>query len=218
VVPLPPQPVAAAQPTAEETPQSRFRVRDGVRLPDPDLTPGAVFSDVRTADVCDLHYSLGVRQPRFNAKVEAFAAYGLSIHERDDYQVDHLVPISLGGSNATTNLWPQPRAGSRGAAAKDALEVRLRALVCADRIPLKQAQTAIARDWWAAYQRYMAMDAPPASGPQPWQPAPKLKGRYPVTNAGPCPTEGKVGYTDSKHIRFTCTAGADGELRWRKRY
>jgi hypothetical protein len=197
----------------------RFRVRDGVRLPDRDVTPGAVFADVSRADVCDLHYSQGVRQPRFNAKVEAFAAYGLSIHERDTYLVDHLVPVALGGSNAATNLWPQPRSGTRGAQAKDALEVRLRALVCAKKVPLRQAQSAIAADWWAAHVRYMGMDVPVnQSGPQPWQPSPPPKGRYPVTNAGPCPTEGKVGYTDSKHIRFTCTAGADGRLRWRKRY
>jgi len=220
VVPLPPQPVAATAPgTVEQTPQTRFRVRDGVTLPDPDLTPGAVFGDVGTADICDLHYTQGVRQPRFNAKVQSFAAYGLSIHERDTYLVDHLVPISLGGSNATTNLWPQPRSGTRGGLAKDALEVRLRALVCAKKVPLKVAQTAIARDWWAAYVRYMAIDVPAGqSGPQPWQPSAPLKGRYPVTNAGPCPTEGKVGYTESKHIRFTCQAGADGELHWRKRY
>ena len=103
-----------------------------------------MFADVQAADICDLHYTQSVRQPRFNVKVDAFVSYGVSIHERNEFQVDHLVPISLGGSNDPTNLWPQLYTPESGAAEKDLLERQLRGLVCSNVIPLPEAQGAIA--------------------------------------------------------------------------
>ena len=190
---------------------------NGVTLPDPKSTPGAAYADVTATEICDLHYVLGVRQPRFNDKVEAFANYGVSIHDREFFQVDHLIPISLGGSNDLKNLWPQPYAGSRGADAKDRLERQLRGLVCSHKLSLKAAQQAIAKNWWTAYERYMGLAIDPGSaGLDPWTPPSDVVGE--VSNGAPCRTEGKVGYTDNKHVRLTCTASSDGSLRWTKRY
>jgi hypothetical protein len=192
---------------------------NGTTLPDKKATPGNVYPDVRQADICDLHYVLGVRQPRFNDKVEAFANYGVSIHDRDFFQVDHLIPVSLGGTNAMTNLWPQPYAGSHGAAAKDLVERQLRGLVCSHKLSLKVAQQAIAKNWWTAYDRYMGLPIDPGSaGLEPWSPPPTAAAGGEVSNGAPCTTAGKVGYTDNKHIALTCTAGSDGQLHWAKRY
>jgi hypothetical protein len=186
---------------------------DGAVLPDPDVTPGAVFPDVTAAAVCETYYTHGIRQPRFNRKVEAFTGYGVSIHDRDRYDVDHLVPVSLGGSNEVTNLWPQPFAAP-GAAEKEALEAQLRALVCAEQLTLEAAQQAIATDWWAAYQTYMAIVVPPL----PSTTTPRPPDAPVAENGAPCDVEGAFGYTIDQPTRLICTRMALGDLRWQKRY
>jgi hypothetical protein len=70
-------------------------------------------------------------------------------------EIDHLIPLELGGSNARANLWPQRYDGAWNAARKDRLERRLHAMVCRGEISLKTAQEAIARDWVAAYLRFV---------------------------------------------------------------
>ncbi len=71
------------------------------------------------------------------------------------YELDHLVPLSLGGSPADErNLWLEPWTGPMNAGDKDALEYVLWRLVCSHGIPLRTAQHEIAGNWVAAYQRY----------------------------------------------------------------
>ena len=50
------------------------------------------------------------------------------------HEVDHLVSLELGGSNAIGNLWPEPYAGRWGARTKDVLENRLHELVCSGQL------------------------------------------------------------------------------------
>jgi hypothetical protein len=193
------------------------RTPDGVSLPDPSVTPGSAFSDVGQAEICDLHYTMGIRQPRFNDKVAAFAAYGVSIHDRDIFQVDHLIPISLGGDNGEGNLWPQAYDDVAGATQKDQVERQLRGLVCSNALTLPEAQTAIATNWWAAYQTYMGRPILPGSdGPAPYTPYEPVPGE--VANGASCNEEGAVGYTEGKGIALTCTATGFGQLVWQKRY
>jgi hypothetical protein len=62
-------------------------------------------------------------------------------------ELDHLVPLELGGSNDLSNLWleagpiPNP---------KDRVEDRLHGEVCSGVLPLRTAQEEIARDWLTA--------------------------------------------------------------------
>jgi hypothetical protein len=35
--------------------------------------------------------------------------YRLDLRNREDYKIDHLIPLCAGGSNQETNLWPQHR-------------------------------------------------------------------------------------------------------------
>ncbi|MGI8506166.1 MAG: hypothetical protein ACR2MK_05060 [Solirubrobacteraceae bacterium] len=128
-------------------------------LPDPSCTPGAIDPSVTQADIgrtiCATGYTETVRPPEYITEAEKRAsvrAYG-DPPPLDHYEYDHLVPLELGGArNDARNLWPEP--GSIPSP-KDELEYRLRERVCHGQMKLAAAQLAIARDWIAAYHRYV---------------------------------------------------------------
>jgi hypothetical protein len=71
-----------------------------------------------------------------------------------DYELDHAIPLSLGGSPADPrNLWLQRHWGKWNAARKDRLEVKLHTLVCKGTITLGEAQKEIWPRWIASYKR-----------------------------------------------------------------
>ena len=124
--------------------------------PDPRCTPGATDPRVTPATVratiCRRGYSASVRPPRevtYRIKVRTTRAYGVTAPFAQ-VELDHLVPLSLGGASTDANLWPELRTGPRNAAAKDDVEVRLHGQVCAGRLGLRAAQRAIATDWTTA--------------------------------------------------------------------
>jgi hypothetical protein len=65
------------------------------------------------------------------------------------------------------NLWPEPYAGKWGARTKDVLENRLHELVCDGRLTLRSAQRQEARDWVAAYRRYVGSSPSTGGSPGP---------------------------------------------------
>jgi hypothetical protein len=77
-------------------------------LPDPKLTPGDVF-DVTIQDIRTPGYSKKVRTVTARLKRQAYAECGITSWEPGDYEVDHLIPLSLGGSNSIKNLCPVRR-------------------------------------------------------------------------------------------------------------
>jgi len=132
-------------------------------LPDPALTPGDVF-DVTLEDICAPGYSKKVRAVTKPLREEAFKRYGVLSRRPGEYQLDHLIPLALGGSNSIKNLWPQPNNMSPWSARlKDALEVRLHKLVCRGQVDLATAQREIATDWTEAYRRYVGTRPPVAA-------------------------------------------------------
>lgn len=132
-----------------------------VDLPNRRLTPGVVLR-VGAAQVCRAGYASSVRNVPESEKEAVYARYGVP-HVPYAHEVDHLVSLELGGSNAIRNLWPEPYAGRWGARTKDVLENRLHDLVCAGRLRLRVAQRIEARNWVAAYRRYAAPAAAPVS-------------------------------------------------------
>ncbi len=130
--------------------------RDHGQLPDPRCTPGSIDPAVTQADIrstiCKSGYTRKVRPPeakteRFKFRV-AYPAYGTPQSERTE--LDHLVPLELGGSNDATNLWPEHPPVPNP---KDKVENALKAAVCAGRVRLAAAQNAIASDWLTAEKK-----------------------------------------------------------------
>jgi hypothetical protein len=122
--------------------------------PDPQLTPGAVAS---TDDklICQPGYAKSVRHTAGNLKALVYREYHID-RRSGHYEIDHLIPLSLGGADLRANLWPESfDTRPWNAERKDRLEVFFRIEVCAGRMPIERAQAEIAKDWIAAYQRYL---------------------------------------------------------------
>ena len=110
-------------------------------LPDPKLTPGDTF-DVTAEDVCVPGYAKKGRAVPAWLKRQAYAEYGITQYKTGDYEVDHLIPLSLGGSNSIRNLWPQStKTAPWNSYVKDALERKLHNLVCAGQLDLEDRPT-----------------------------------------------------------------------------
>jgi hypothetical protein len=128
-------------------------------LPDPALTPGAVVN-VDQATLCQVGYAASVRHYDRRLRDRVFNSYGLVDVDRRDYEIDHLVPVSIAGApDDARNLWPESRRTEPyNAEVKDTLEDVLHREVCAGRVSLKEAQDAIRTDWIAAYQKYVGSE------------------------------------------------------------
>jgi hypothetical protein len=129
-------------------------------VPDPVLTPGAV----RTTDVAVicLHGTRQLRHWSRERDDRILVEYGLPPGPHPDYEVDHLIPLGIGGADDDKNKWPEPRRSIEAvwnAERKDKLEWKLRDLICARTIEAGAAQQAIAADWTDLYQHIFARNA-----------------------------------------------------------
>lgn len=106
------------------------------------------------AKICVPGYSASVRDVPTSESDAVYRRYGVE-HVPYAHEVDHLISLELGGSNAIRNLWPEPYAGRWGAGTKDVLENRLHDLVCSGQLPLRRAQELEATNWIAAYRKYV---------------------------------------------------------------
>ena len=129
--------------------------------PDPTCTPGAVQASVTQASIastiCRHGWTGTVRAPEAETgkvKKAAMLAYGLPVSGSKTTELDHFVPLELGGANDVRNLWPEPsdEPGHGVANTKDKVENHLNAAVCRGQVPLGAAQQAIAADWTTAEQ------------------------------------------------------------------
>lgn len=126
----------------------------GLAMPDPIRSPGDVFP-VGLDEICVPGYSSRVRNVSAATKERVYAEYGITHHEPGEYEMDHIVPLEIGGSNDPRNLYPEPAEPRPGFHEKDVLENTLHDLVCSHELDLGVAQQAIATDWYAAYLEYV---------------------------------------------------------------
>jgi hypothetical protein len=72
----------------------------------------------------------------------------------DCCELDHLIPLELGGSNDNKNLWPQPDKPLPGWVDKDDFENELHAEVCEGTMTLSGALHCIASNWVECWQKH----------------------------------------------------------------
>jgi hypothetical protein len=132
-------------------------------LPNSVATPGAINPAVTQANIastiCTLGFTQKIRPPvtyttalkKHQLRTAPYSAYGST--DIKLFEEDHLISLELGGNpTSPKNLWPEPWTSAR---IKDRLENTLHAMVCAHQITLKDAQSQIANNWYAAYQAYV---------------------------------------------------------------
>lgn len=125
--------------------------------PDDTLTPGAVAS-TDPNDVCGvvngLTYSKRHRHTSLELKHEVYAAYHLDPAGKE-FEIDHRVPLCLGGADTRENLWPQEGWQHPGYHDKDRLETGVCRAVCDEgSMTLGQGQAIFLGDWIAGYQQF----------------------------------------------------------------
>lgn len=92
-----------------------------------------------------------VRNVPDRVKRLVYRRYGIKRHPRGTYELDHLIPLELGGSNKIINLFPQAALPRPGFHEKDVLENSFRTSVCDGSMKLRTAQHPIAMNWLKTY-------------------------------------------------------------------
>jgi hypothetical protein len=149
-----PAPRTPPAPSATSACHARWSGTDW--LPDPVCTPGAlnprVTPDNIWLTICVDGWATKERKAYFpypaseRVKTRMVALYGqYAGGSLRGYELDHLVPISLGGDPVDPrNLWPEaPRSWNP----KDSVEASVRAQVCSGRMSLEVAQATLEGDW-----------------------------------------------------------------------
>lgn len=126
-------------------------------VPDPTLSPGSI----RTTDPVEIctHSTREFRHWSREADDRILIEYGFPPGPHPEVEIDHLIPLSVGGADTDANKWPEPRRSVEpvwNAEAKDRLEMRLHNLICEGMIGVTEAQAAYTNDWTAAYRKYVS--------------------------------------------------------------
>jgi hypothetical protein len=123
-------------------------------LPDPKLTPGK-SSEHSLKEICSNGYPARSRNVSDATKTKIYKLYNVDKTKcRGGCKIDHLIPLSIGGSNDTENLWPHEYNQFWSVYKKTRLEVRLRREVCSGQLPITEARACVASDWTACYNRF----------------------------------------------------------------
>jgi len=122
--------------------------------PDRRCSPGAYYSRLTKAVICSQSFHTGsVRSVSQDEKFAVEREYGMKpAYYGRTLEIDHIVSLELGGSNAIANLFPERANARPGYHVKDRLENRLHELVCSGQMSLQTAQRRIAGNWQALYR------------------------------------------------------------------
>jgi hypothetical protein len=125
-------------------------------LPDSNCTPGELNPEVSESNIqstiCVPGWSTHHARPPTSytnpLKTELMKSYALDPASRVNYELDHLIALSLGGNpTSAKNLWPEPYDIQYNAHIKDAFENYLHHQVCNGSISLSYAQRELSQDW-----------------------------------------------------------------------
>jgi hypothetical protein len=121
-------------------------------LPDPACTPGARYQLATPSVFCKSGYTAVVRHVTESTKNLVYDEYGITSHTGATYEMDHLIPLELGGSNRVANLFPEAVSPRPGFHVKDQLENKTHSLACSGG-DWRSYQRRIASDWTKLYRQ-----------------------------------------------------------------
>ena len=100
--------------------------------------------------ICVSGWTATIRPPSAytNKLKHSLVAATATLDRMEDYELDHVVPLSVGGhptdpKNLQLQLWDGPA----GAHAKDVVEVHMKTMVCNGKITLAKAQACFIKGW-----------------------------------------------------------------------
>ena len=129
------------------------------QLPNNMYTPGKA-DKVDVKQLCAETFETSVKPMADWQKNTTLERYGVR-PESFSGDLEHLVPVSLGGTNDPENLYPFHAQGEYTLEAKQRLAAKIHELVCDGKMSLKQAQDIFKKDWTKGYKQYVgAMNAP----------------------------------------------------------
>lgn len=129
------------------------RILKNEKYPNPTKTPGAIYQNITEVDVCDSGYAKRVRNVPVSQKKSVYKSYEISYPQpTGNYELDHFIPLSIGGSNDDKNLWPEPATPVPGFREKDKVEFYLYNQICSGKMSIRDAQESIRTDWYKVYQ------------------------------------------------------------------
>lgn len=135
----------------DEDPSAPCQLRSHGVLPDRHCSPGVADPRVTQANIhqtiCVPGYTQKVRNVPQSEKDAVYRAYGIRHRHQREYEIDHIISLELGGSNAQANLYPESYEIAQGAHQKDRVENALHRAVCSGQVTLRRAQQIISSDW-----------------------------------------------------------------------
>lgn len=130
------------------------------QLPNHRLTPGVirVTGAAGQKEICAAGFRTGpFRLTTAAMKKQVCAEYHVTrCPKQGEMEIDHLVPLELGGKDDVRNLWVQFAKyadGSPGFHVKDQLENELHRRVCKEGMPLPDAQKCLQGNWIRCYKK-----------------------------------------------------------------
>ena len=120
--------------------------------PNPNYTTGDIMEGNATR-VCVSGYTSTVRNVPNSLRNQIYAEYNYDRASNISIELDHFIPLCLGGSNDAKNLWVQYENPKPGFKEKDRVEDYLCHQVCNGNMTLSEAQMEIWSDWVAVYLR-----------------------------------------------------------------
>lgn len=112
---------------------------------------------IRTTDMKDICTTLTstVRNVPQAVKKLVYIRDKGDLTKTQDYEVDHRIALSSGGSNDINNLKLQSYFGTCNAHHKDILEVRIHSLICKGKMTVPKAQDYLYNNWELGYKTFI---------------------------------------------------------------
>ena len=206
-----PTDVAVAQAAVSKAPASipappSNKAGPAYLYPNPSFTPGVVLT-TDAATICATGYASSVRNVSVTTKKQVYAEYGLSYPQpTGSYEVDHFIPLEIGGSNDIKNLWPEPASPTPGFHQKDQFENFEHDQICSGKVTVQEAQSRMVSDWYYYWQVEVEGITPSGTATVESAPAP-IPAPQPIATASSSAAYYTSSYYSSKYYYpAACTA------------